>query len=149
MTSTSSPNLSALELNCRNYVAMIAWYRELLDARVGHRDAVQCWLHAPGGFRLVLLRTGFAARPRESAGIHGPAFEFGSAAALAETYRALKSRNLYPERAIKNGLVTTLLYRDPDGNPVALRYLLPEAERAHEVNPLGDEFDPAQIFEAA
>lgn len=142
------PRLGALELSCLRYPAMVAWYRDLLGAEVEYRDAMHTWLRAPAGWHLVLSASAFQPRPRECSGIPGPAFEYADAGALADAYRTLKARGLYPERAVKNGWVTSLLYRDPDGNPAALRCLVPASQRATgPVNPLGDEFDPAILFD--
>lgn len=141
--------LSTLELHCQRFVAMITWYRTLLDAEISYRDPVQCWLLAAGGGSLVLLDTQLPTRPREVAGIPGPAFECAHFEDLAACYSALKRRNIYPERASKNGFATTLIYRDPDGNPVSLRYLLPAQERPQgEYRAMGEEFDPATLFDA-
>ena len=129
---------------------MVAWYKELIGASVIHCDPVQCWLEAPAGWHLMLLDTQFGTRPREVAGLSGPALSFATMAELSSTYRRLKLRNVYPERAIMNGMVTSLVYRDPDGNPVSLRYLLPEDTRKTEaVSVVGEEFDPALVLESA
>lgn len=142
-------SLSALELHCQRFPAMIGWYRFLLDAEIEYRDPVQCWLRLTDGSRLLLLDTQLANRPREVAGIPGLAFVATHFEALAARYQTLRQRNIYPERANKNGLVTSLIYRDPDGNPVSLRYLLPAAERPQgEYRAMGEEFDPASLFDA-
>ncbi|TAJ51425.1 MAG: hypothetical protein EPN60_05210 [Nevskiaceae bacterium] len=144
-----SLSLSGLELHCQRFPAMIGWYRALLEAEIEYRDPVQCWLRLTDGSRLLLLDTQLANRPREAAGIPGLAFIAARFEDLAACYRTLKQRNLYPERANKNGLVTNLIYRDPDGNPVSLRYLLPATERPQgEYRPMGEEFDPALLFDA-
>ncbi|MDP3857280.1 MAG: hypothetical protein Q8Q73_05880 [Stagnimonas sp.] len=143
-----SLSLSGLELHCQRYPAMIGWYRALLEAEIDYRDPVQCWLRRPDGSRLLLLDTQLANRPREVAGIPGLALVAARFEDLAARYRALKQRNIYPERANRNGLVTTLIYRDPDGNPLSLRYLLPAAERPQgEYRAMGEEFDPASLFD--
>jgi catechol-2,3-dioxygenase len=150
MNKATHPQLGALELNCRRFAAMVGWYRDLLGAEIEYRDALHAWLRAPGGWHLALIAGGYEARPRECAGLNGPSFEYANLPALAATYRALRMRNVYPERAVKNGIVTSLVYRDPDGNPVSLRYLLPSAQwPAASINPLGDEFDPEPILGAA
>jgi hypothetical protein len=149
-TINSNPQLGTFELHCRAYPAMIAWYKELTGATIILHDPVQCWLRAPAGWHLVLLDTQFGPRPREVAGLTGPSLSFASMAELSTAYRGLKARNVYPERAVMNGMVTSLIYRDPDGNPVSLRYLLPEeTRRMKDVSLIGDEFDPAIVLESA
>lgn len=146
--SHDTPRLGCLELNCRRYPAMLSWYRQWLDAEVVHRDAMQAMLRAPAGWHLVLVDSGYAQRPREVAGVAGIALEYPALSALAADYRRLKSDNVYPQRALKNGLVTSLVYSDPDGNPASLRHLPAGAPRnAQHINPLGDEFDPAVLLD--
>ncbi|MEC9362895.1 MAG: VOC family protein [Pseudomonadota bacterium] len=141
------PQLGALEISCLRFPAMVAWYRDLLGAEVEYRDAMHAWLRAPAGWHLVLTASAFEPRPRECAGVPGPAFEYADASALAGAFHAFRQRGIYPERAAKNGWVTSLLYRDPDGNPVAMRCMVPPEQRAAApLNPLGDEFDPAALF---
>lgn len=140
------PSLSAIEINCQRFLSMITWYRELIDAQVEFRDEIQCWLKSPTGWRLVLLNTGLAARPRDVAGVSAPSFEYGSLAQLTNAYKTLCSRNIYPERSVKNGFHTTLKYRDPDNNDVSLRFVLPSGNRSEGAfNPLGEEFN-AQVL---
>lgn len=147
MKQAGQPCLGSLELRCRRYAAMVAWYRDLLQADVVHRDDVHAWLRVADGWHLLLVASTSQTRPRESAGVVGPAFEYPGFDALRDAYGTLRERNIYPERAVRNGWATSLIYRDPDGNAVALRFVLPEGQRDKgTINPLGDEFDPQQVF---
>jgi catechol-2,3-dioxygenase len=146
----SAPLLSAIELHCRRYTAMVTWYRNLLHADVGYRDAIQCWLRSPAGWTLVLMDTQFGDRPREVAGLEGVSLEYPTFDGLADAYRELSQRNIRPERALKNGRVTSVIYRDPDGNRVALRHVINSAMRAADVSSsLGEDFDFEAVFAAA
>lgn len=150
MNTQDAPLPGGLMMNCRRYTAMIAWYRELLQAEVLHRDAMQCWLRSPRGWTLVLLDTQQAERPREIAGLDGLALQYERFEALSDAYAALAERGILPQHALKNGFVTTLMYRDPDGNRVSLRYLLPADTRGPAPYSLiGDEFEPAELFEVS
>ncbi len=150
MTPTSLSRIGGIELACQRYHAMISWYRDLLGATVIYRDDVHAWLRLPNNGHLGFLASGAQTKPRECTGVIGPAFEFASFTALQQCYCELKQRNIYPERAVKNGFVTSLIYRDPDQNLVGLRYY-PESELPHTdlINPLGAEFDPDTLLEVA
>ena len=142
------PLLSTLELHCRRHAAMLVWYRALTGAEVEFRDELQCWLRSADGWRLLLLDTQWDERPREVAGVAGLAFEYPSLAALAAAWKSLAARAIRVERAVRNGVATSLVYRDPDGNPVTLRYVLPVTERPRTTSgPLGEEFDPADLLD--
>jgi len=134
--------LDAIELQSRRHVAMIRWYQIVLEAEVIHRDAIQCWLRSGGGTTLILLASAQVPRPREVAGIAGPAFVVPDEAALAGLCRRLERLNIYPERALRSLLATSLFYRDPDGNPVAFKALAAIVPQGATVDPLGEEIDP-------
>lgn len=146
----SAARPGALELHCQRFPAMLSWYRQVLGAELLYRDAVQAWLRAPAGWSLLLLDTQLPARPRESSGLAGLSLEFEQFDDLVAQLRALKTCNIYPERAVRNGLLTSLVYRDPDRNPFCLRHLLPASQRAPgPYRPMGEEFDIESLLEPA
>lgn len=148
MPEMTAPMLGAVELACQRYAEMVAWYRNLLTADIEYRDAVQTWLICPGGWHLVLTARALDPGPREAAGVVGPALQFADFPALRAAYHALCAHNLYPVRGFRNGMVTSLEYRDPDGNPVALRVVLGRGGEAQEqLDPIGEEFDPKEMME--
>lgn len=142
---TTPIRLDALEIQSLRHVAMIRWYQTVLEAELVYRDPVQCWLRGAAGATLVLVASGQAARPRESAGIAGPALVVADEGALGLVHRRLLGLGIHPERALRNGLVTTLIYRDPDGNPVAFKALAAAVPTGGTVDPLGEEIDPQSL----
>lgn len=146
MREMTAPLLGAMEIACQRYPEMVTWYRNVLNAEIEYRDVVQTWLRCPGNWHLVLTARGLEPRPREAAGMVGPALEFADFPALREAYHSLCGRHLYPIRGFRNGKVTSLEYRDPDGNPFSLRLVL-DADGGDELDPLGEEFDPKHLME--
>jgi catechol-2,3-dioxygenase len=140
--------LDAIELQSRRHVAMIRWYQIVLEAEVIHRDAMQCWLRTGAGTTLILVASAQAPRPREVAGIAGPAFAVADEGALGSLVRRLERLDVYPERALRNILATSVIYRDPDGNPVAVKALAATVPAGAVVDPLGEEIDPRNLGRA-
>ncbi|GAA5163137.1 VOC family protein [Pseudonocardia eucalypti] len=136
--------------------ALIDWYRVVLGMQVVLRHpAISFLTWDESQDRLAIVADEDAQPAAEnSVGFHHAAFEVGSLKELTEQYRALKAREIVPERAINHGVATSLYYRDPDGNQIELtveafatvaelnQWL---ATGLFDTNPLGVFIDPEEL----
>ncbi|WP_428394265.1 VOC family protein [Lichenicoccus sp.] len=93
--------------------------------------------------------------PKGSPGLHHMQLTVGSFAELCDKYAELEEKGLKPHRSSDHGPMTSLYYRDPDGNNVEIRaqnYPTLEAmvafmsSDAFKANPSGTEIDPEEFF---
>jgi len=92
---------------------------------------------------------------RSMSGLEHVAFTYSDLDALLSTYERLAAIGISPIAPIHHGMTLSMYYADPDGNQVELQVdaMTPddsEAFMASDVfaaNPIGVEFDPADLVE--
>ena len=101
---------------------MIDWYCTVLGMQVVLRHPAISFLTWDESQDRLAIITEMQAQPAaaNSVGFHHAAFEVGSLKELTDHYRALKAREILPERAINHAVATSMYYRDPDGNQIEL-----------------------------
>lgn len=140
----------------RRYDEMIAWYENVFEARVVHRDPGLAFLtyddehHRFAFANLDVINPGGSPDARGEIGTNHVAYTYADTGALLDTYARLKAAGVEPYWRIHHGTTLSLYYRDPDGNRMefqvdalpmekAMRFMESEAFHA---NPVGVEWDP-------
>lgn len=155
----------------RRYEEMIAWYANVFEAEVVHRDAAFAFMtyddehHRFAFANLDLLRPrgdgsdgqakdGQAQDGRGEIGVNHVAYTYASAGDLLSTYARLKAAGITPYWPIHHGITLSLYYRDPDGNRMEFQVdcCTPAqasafmASEAFAANPAGIVFDPDRLL---
>ncbi|MFC3230769.1 VOC family protein [Marinibaculum pumilum] len=151
--------------NTHRYEEMIAWYLDVFEARVQHRDDRLAFLtYDQEHHRFAFANLGPAGAGGGDvvpgrAGVNHLAYTWDGLAALLDLYKRLKARGILPYRPIRHGFTLSMYYRDPDGNQLEFQVdlMTPAAANrfmdspAFAANPIGEHFDPDQLvarFEA-
>lgn len=143
----------------RRYDEMIAWYQEVFEARVVHRDPALAFMtyddehHRFAFANLDVMKPG-AADSRGEVGVNHLAYTYANLGDLLDTYRRLKAKGITPYWPIHHGLTLSLYYRDPDGNRLEFQIdtcTPAEGEAfmrtpAFAANPIGVTFDPDALL---
>ncbi len=142
--------------NTHRYDEMIAWYLEVFEARVQHRDDRLAFLtYDQEHHRFAFANLGPAAAGSgdvvpDRVGVNHLAYTWDGLAALLDTYKRLKVHGILPYRPIRHGFTLSMYYRDPDGNRLEFQadLMTPAAANrfmdspAFAANPIGERFDP-------
>ena len=145
----------------RRFDEMIAWYCDVFEARVVHRNPALAFLtyddehHRFAFANLEAMKPG-AGGPDERGeiGVNHVAYTYAGMGDLLDTYARLKSAGIEPYWPIHHGTTLSLYYRDPDGNRMefqvdcgtvaeATDYMASEAFAA---NPVGVVIDPDDLL---
>ncbi len=140
-----------------NYDAMIAWYCQVLNARVVAGGPMLSFLTFDAEHhRLAFInRPKLAERDGKQAGLDHLAYTVADLGTLLNTYARLKKAGILPVWPVNHGLTTSLYYQDPDGNRVELQvenFATAEALQGwftrpdFASNPVGVNFDPEALI---
>jgi len=135
---------------------MVAWYRNLLGARVAFENPFSCFMTYDDEHHraAIIAIPGLAERPLNSVGVDHIAFTYADLGELLETYERLAAEGVTPAIPIHHGPTLSLYYQDPDRNQVELQIDVFEtaeqvdaylASGAFERNPIGVVFDIADL----
>lgn len=155
----SSPiKLAHVVLQTNRISELREFYRTLLGARVQAEFGPMCLLTYDDEHHrvaLVNLQT-YEKRSPDAAGMHHMAFTYDSLRTLLDNYRRLKDLGVEPWWCVNHGPTISMYYRDPDDNQIELQVdVFDTAEEAnafietfaYRANPLGVDFDPAELLE--
>lgn len=154
----SPVKLAHIVLRTPRFQEMIAWYVQVLDARVVFESPILAFLTYDEEHHRVAFvnQPQLADRDAGAAGVDHVAFTYASLYELVATYDRLKAAGLKPYWCINHGPTTSLYYRDPDRNQVELQIDNFDdladldswmASGAFDANPIGVEFDPDLLSE--
>jgi len=153
----SPVKLAHLLYATRRFDRMVAWYRDVLEARVVQQDPVLAFLTYDDEHHRIAIANLDALKPgsdspddRGTIGVNHVAFTFAGAGALLDTYKRLKQAGIEPYWPVHHGMTMSLYYRDPDGNRLEFQAdacSVEDAEAymaspAFSENPIGVAFDP-------
>lgn len=143
----------------RRYDEMIAWYEDVFEARVVHRNPALAFMtyddeHHRFAFANLDLLKPEGDGQRGEVGVNHVAYTYASAGDLLDTFRRLKAKGILPYWPVHHGITLSLYYRDPDGNRMefqvdACTAAEGEAFMNSEVfaeNPVGVEYDPEDLL---
>ena len=156
--------------NTHRYAEMIAWYLDVFEARVQHRDDRLAFLtYDDEHHRFAFANLGPVSdgapdggpddMPAGRVGVNHLAYTWDGLGPLLDTYKRLKAQGILPWRPIRHGFTLSLYYRDPDGNGLEFQTDLMAPDQANRfmagaafaANPIGERFDPDELvarFEA-
>jgi catechol-2,3-dioxygenase len=148
--------------NTRRFDEMIAWYLEVFEGWVQHRDDRLCFVtYDDEHHRFAFVDLGSeesdpARQPRTGVGVNHVAYTWRSIDEFIDLYERLRSVGIVPEWAVRHGPTLSMYYADPDGNRMEFQIdLLPVAEAnefmmgsAFAANPIGEDFDPDALLSA-
>lgn len=145
------------------YEEMIAWYLEIFEARVQHRDDQLAFLtYDDEHHRFAFFNLGPAPEGVETAargpgpGVAHVAYTWADMEGLMGAYKRLRDRGVRPETCLRHGLTFSIYVNDPDGNQMEFQIdtLEPDAANAFmegpafAANPIGEPFDPDEVLAA-
>lgn len=146
--------------NTHRYDEMIAWYLNVFEARVQHRDDRLAFLtYDEEHHRFAFANLGPlpadppAPRLGKGAGVNHVAYTWRDLGEFVALYKRLKAGGIVPVRPIRHGLTLSMYYADPDGNLMEFQIdvLEPDAANAFMAgpafgaNPVGEPFDPDEL----
>lgn len=143
----------------RRYDEMIAWYENVFEARVVHRDPALTFMtyddehHRFAFANLDVMRPG-GSDERGDIGVNHVAYTYAGIGDLLETYARLKAAGIMPYWPIHHGTTLSMYYRDPDGNRMELQVDCGTLEEANAfmtsesfaANPVGVAIDPEDLL---
>ncbi len=146
-------------LRTSQFDALIAWYCEVLAARVAFRNERLCFLtYDDEHHRLGIVHIpGLPAQDQPSLRLLHLAWSFPDLTSLLGTYARLKAKGILPYRPINHGPTLSLYYHDPDGTAVELQVdTFPDKAAAAAflqsaaflANPIGVAIDPDALLAA-
>lgn len=123
MSQNPSPRLAHVVYRTRNFEPMLAWYQEVFQARIQHRNPVMAFLtyddehHRLAFIDLAVLQPDAGASGEQGLeGIDHVAYTHRSLEELFRTYERLKSQGILPYWCVHHGLTISMYFADPDGN---------------------------------
>jgi len=135
----------------RRFDEMIAWYRDVFEARVVHQNPALAFLtyddeHHRFAFANLDARApgGSGADDRGPIGVNHVAYTYGDVGDLLETYARLRDAGIRPYWSIHHGITLSNYYRDPDGNRMEFQVDADDGfmeTEAFAANPIGVEVD--------
>ncbi|MEQ8484864.1 MAG: VOC family protein [Pseudomonadales bacterium] len=152
------PALAHVVYRTRRFEDMLAWYKEMFQASVQHRNPVMAFLtyddehHRLAFIDLAAVQPeGTDAEKHGLVGVEHIAYTYPSLEDLFDNYTRLKAKGIVPYWCIHHGLTISMYYADPDGNQLEFQvdcFATAEESNAYiqgpdfGVNPVGVEFDP-------
>lgn len=139
-----------------NYHQMIEWYREVLNAKLIYgSDRISFISYDDEHHRIAITRGDeLAERPHRAVGLDHIAFTYEALEPLLANYERLAAKGIEPFCCVNHGPTTSLYYADPDQNRIELQ--IDNFEDSHDatklmsenfdINPVGEEFDPASLL---
>lgn len=152
----SPARLAHVVIRTRQYDAVVAWYKLVLNARVQFEaSGMICFLtYDDEHHRIAVVDVPvLVQRPPMATGVDHIAFAYDSLADLVDTYERLKAVSVKPYWTINHGPTISFYYRDPDNNQIELQvdnfatnddvneFLAAEFP----TNPIGVEIDPEEL----
>ena len=141
---------------------MVAWYVQVIGARVTFRNEHACWTtNDEANHRVAFLAVpGISddAQKVSHNGLHHLAFEYASFDDLMSSYSRLDGEGVSPAFCLDHGMTVSIYYRDPEANYVELQCDCfgdwkrscewMETSADFQANPIGVFFDPRKVYEA-
>lgn len=152
----SPARLAHVVIRTRQYDAVVAWYKMVLNARVQFEAPGKiCFLtYDDEHHRIAVVDVPILVdRPPMATGVDHIAFAYDSMADLVDTYERLKNASVEPYWTINHGPTISFYYRDPDNNQIELQVdNFATNEEVNEflaaefpTNPIGVEVDPEEF----
>jgi catechol-2,3-dioxygenase len=116
---TSTPKFAHVVLMTSQPEQMAEFYCTLLHGHIVHQGHGLCFMTFDDEHhRIALLTPPEPLEPKKpgTVGMHHTAYTFAGLDELLERYRELKAKGIEPHVPIQHGVITSLYYRDPDGN---------------------------------
>ncbi|MEM8768475.1 MAG: VOC family protein [Pseudomonadota bacterium] len=146
-----------LVLNARKFDETLAFYRELLDARIVHETPMIVFLsYDDEHHRLAIARRpGLLPKLRNMAGVDHHAYTYGSLEDLLGVWQRMRAAGHSPVWCTHHGGTISIYYKDPDGNVVETQVDVFESiEETNEFlagddfqsNPIGVDFNPEELL---
>jgi catechol 2,3-dioxygenase-like lactoylglutathione lyase family enzyme len=143
----------------RRYDEMIAWYEDVFEAKVVHRDPALAFMtyddehHRFAFANLDVLNPG-GGEARGDIGVNHVAYTYAGIGDLLNTYKRLKAEGITPYWPVHHGTTLSLYYRDPDGNRMEFQVDVGSLEQANAfmagetfaANPVGVLIDPENLL---
>lgn len=159
--------IAHIVLRTRRFDEMIAWYQNVFEASIRHRNEVIAFLSFDEEHHRIAFVNLAAVEPdaeepnvAHASGIDHVAFTFSNLDALMDTYARLKACGITPYWPIHHGITVSFYYKDPDGNRIEFQaerfstmaegtaYLESEAFAANSIGVNFDAEDFARRYEA-
>jgi catechol 2,3-dioxygenase-like lactoylglutathione lyase family enzyme len=143
----------------RRYDEMIAWYENVFEARIVHRDPALAFMtyddeHHRFAFANLDVMNPGGSDGRGEIGVNHVAYTYAGIGDLLETYARLKAAGIMPYWPIHHGPTLSLYYKDPDGNRMEFQVDCGTIEEANAfmtseafmANPVGVAIDPEDLL---
>lgn len=155
---TSPERLAHIVFRTSNFEEMVSWYLKVLGAKIVFKNEILAFIAYDDEHHRVAFVNMPDLGPQGDAarGFHHAAFTYGSLRELLETFDRLRKEGIEPIFPINHGPTTSIYYADPDGNQIELQIdNYDDIEDATAFfysdqfadNPIGVEFDPAELLE--
>jgi catechol-2,3-dioxygenase len=160
MSQNRSPTLAHVVYRTRKFEHMLAWYQEVFNAKVQHKNPAMAFLtyddehHRFAFVDLAAVNPdGREPEKRGLVGVEHIAYTYPSLESLLDHYVRLKSGAILPYWCVHHGLTISMYYADPDGNQLEFQvdcFASAQASNAYiqgpdfSSNPVGVEFDPEE-----
>ena len=149
--------LAHFVIRTSRYEEILQWYQTVLKLHIVFKsDALAFLTYDEEHHRLAVINMpNLSEQPEGAAGVHHIAFTYNSLKDLLENYERLKQLGIEPVFPINHGPTTSIYYADPDHNQLELQVenfdTVEESSKffyseAFSVNPIGVEFDPAELL---
>jgi catechol-2,3-dioxygenase len=155
----STPYISHYALRAKKYPEVVAWYKEVFNARVQHEnDFLAFMTFDEEHHRFVIFDAPDTVdKVPGAAGVEHVAFGVATHGDLVDTYERLKAAGIKPAATVNHRFTTSIYYHDPDGNEVEFSvdnfptksetsaFMFTEDMNAIGRPPFGHEFDPEEL----
>ena len=151
--------LAHFVIRCKDFAAMLAWYRTVFHMRTSFEAPVIAFLtyDEEEHHRVAFLNTAHLPGPDTMrTGIDHIAFTYANLEDLLDTWERLKGEGIVPFWCINHGMTTSMYYTDPDGNELEFQVenFATQAEGlawfsspAFAANPIGVDYDPQVLLD--
>lgn len=158
-TSIPAPQKFAhLVLKTSRFAAQLAFYQQLLGARIVHQAPGMVFLtYDDEHHRLAIVqRPGLLPKLKNMAGIDHHAYTYATLEDLLVTWRRMTAKGHEPVWCTHHGPTISIYYRDPDDNVIETQVDVFETiEETNEFlagedfqsNPIGVDFDPQDLWQ--